>query len=1103
MSSPRFRSMCVAGALLSAIIVCGDLASGQAPARSAPSGSVSGSDPFAGLTFRNIGPATMGGRIDDLAVLETNPAVFYVAAATGGLWKTTNNGTTWETLFDDQDDVVSIGDIAIAPNDANTVWVGSGENNNRQSQSWGNGIYKSTDGGKTFKNMGLATSKIIARVIVDPVDHEVVYVAALGSVWGPGGERGVYKTVDGGLTWQRVLNVNDDTGATELVMDPSNNKVLYAAMYQRRRATWGFNGGGPGSDIYKSSDAGRTWTKLTNGIPSGPLGRIGMDVYRANPNIVYARIEHETESGTYRSDDAGLSWRKMSNVNPRPMYFSQIRIDPTSDARIYVLGVQIHISDDGGKTFIENGTLHSDHHAMWIDPNNSNHIIDGNDGGIGMSWDRGKTWEGIYNLDIGQFYHVAFDMQTPYYVYGGLQDNYSWGGPSAVRSRLGIVNDDWFSIQGGDGFEAQVDPKDPRTIYAESQDGNIVRVDRVSNERKAIRPVAARGEPPLRWNWNTPIVISPHDSNTIYVGANKVFKSTDRGQTWTAISPDVTSNTDRETLSLMGVVGKEVKIAKNDGVQSYGNIVQLVESPKQAGVLYTGSDDGVVQVTKDGGKTWTNITSKFPGLPKNAYVSRLTASAHDVNVVYASFDNHRADDFGTYVYASVDGGGNFRSIGEGLPKGHTVASMTEDPKNPSVLYSGTEFGLFVSPDRGGKWMRIRSNLPTVPIHEIVFHPRDNDMIVATHGRSIWILDDATPVQQIGEAMKADAYLFDIRAATQFNQANNRGFVTDKPFFGKNPAYGAHLSYYLAKESTNVALRIRDSAGTQVREITGNDLRTARRAGVNRVNWDLRHQPLPPQPGQQGGGPGGGGGGGGPFGGGGLNGPNVLPGDYQVTLVVDGKDVGTKTVRVNGDPDMPMTDADRRTLHDAALSLHELQKLGNAAADAVSTLGPQVQSADAMVKAASGPSASTTAIADLNRRLADLRRRLGVTGGGGGGGAAGGAAGGGSGGFEPGGPGGGPGGGGQGGGGGGGGFGGQQQNVRAQIGQLKGQIMGSTSLPTAQQIRTAGELRDDMAKVVQDANELIAAVPGLYEKIGAAGLKPAALKPLNAVSTGGR
>lgn len=1053
------RKSCLLVLLAALVAVSGgprlraEQAAAGASARQAapPAAAAAPAEPFPGLVFRNIGPATMGGRIDDLAVLESNPAVFYVGTATGGLWKTMNNGTTWEVLFDDLEDTVSIGDIAINPNDANTVWVGSGENNNRQSTSWGNGVYKSTDGGRTFKFMGLGMSKMIARIVVDPVDPEVVYVAALGSVFGPGGERGVYKTTDGGLTWSRILFVDADTGATELVMDPTNNKVLYAATYQRRRATWGFNGGGPGSAMWKSSDAGRTWTKLTNGVPTGPLGRIGMDVYRKNPNIVYARIEHAKESGTYRSDDAGQTWRKMSDVNPRPMYFSQVRIDPTTDSRIYVLGVDLHVSDDGGKTFTLQESLHDDHHAMWINPNNPNHIIEGTDGGIGISYDRAKTWEAIYNMDLGQFYHVTYDMETPYNVYGGLQDNYTWGGPSAVRSRQGISNDDWFSIHGGDGFEAQVDPKDPRTIYAESQDGNISRIDRVSNERKSIRPVPARGEPPLRWNWNTPILISPHDSNTIYVGANKVFKSTDRGNSWTAISGELTENTDREGLSLMGVKAAEFEIAKHDGVQSYGNIVSLVESPKQAGVLYAGTDDGKVHMTKDG-KTWTDITNKFPGVPKNAYVSRLVPSAHDVSVVYASFDNHRADDMGTYVYASVDGGNNFRSIGEGLPKGHTVASMTEDPKNPSVLYSGTEFGLFVSPDRGGKWLRVKSNLPTVPIHEIVFHPRDNDMIVATHGRSIWILDDATPLQQQAETMKADAYLFDLRGAMQFNQANDRGFIADKPFFGKNPTYGAPISFYLSKPQTSVALRIRDAAGTQVRELTGNDVRTASGAGINRVYWDLRHQPLAPLAGQQ---PGGGGGG---FGGGGNNGPNVLPGEYRVTLVVDGKDVATKTVRVSGDKDMPMTEADRKTWHDTALGLHELQRVANAAAEAVTTIATQVTAAEALVKtAANVPAAGKTALADVNTKLADLRRRLGV---------------------------------GQ-----GGGFGGQQANVRGQLGQTKGQIMGSTSLPTAQQVRIAAELREDMVKLVADTNALTAEVPAMYEALGATGAKPTALKPV--------
>jgi photosystem II stability/assembly factor-like uncharacterized protein len=924
--------------------------------------------------------------------------------------------------------------------------------------------------------MGLRDSKHIARILVDPVDHDIIYVAALGSLWGPGKERGVFKSTDGGLTWNNVLFVDQDTGATELVQDPSNNKVLYAATYQRRRATWGFNGGGPGSAIWKSSDAGRTWAKLTNGIPSGPLGRIGLDVYRANPNILYARIQHQSDSGTYRSDDAGLTWRKMSDVNPRPMYFSQIRVDPTNDLRVYVLGVQIHISDDGGKTFIENGTLHSDHHAMWINPRNSNHIIDGNDGGVGISWDKGRTWEGIYNLDLGQYYHVGFDMETPYNLCGGLQDNYTWCGPSAVRSRNGIVNDDWYQIQGGDGFEAVIDPNDPDTIYAESQDGNVVRVNRRTNERKTIRPLPNRGESGYRWNWNTPIHISPHSSSTIYVGGNRVFKSTDRGQTWVPISPDLTQNTDRETLALMGVTAKDFTIAKHDGVQSYGNLVQLAESPKQANVLYAGADDGSVNMTKDGGKTWTNVSARFPNMPKNAYVSGLIASAHDANTVYVSFDNHMNDDYNNYVYASVDGGTNFRYIAESLPKGQVVMTIAEDPKNPAVLYAGTEFGLFVSTDRGGSWQRVRSGLPTVPIHEIVFHPRENDMIVATHGRSIWILDDATPIQQAGEAMRADAFLFDSgRPAMQFNTANDRGFVTDKPFRGRNPTFGAPISYYLKGEvpPANLALRIRDGAGNVVRTISGDDLRNANKAGINRVHWDLRYQPLPAQPQQ-----GGGGGGGGFGGGGGTNGPFVMPGEYRVTLVVNNKDIATKPVRVIGDTAVQWTDADRKTWHDTALSFHRLQEQANEAADAVTQLGSHYQTLESLLKtAANVPAEARTAIEAAGKQLTDLRRRLGVTAPG----------------QQP---------QGGGGGGGGGGFGGGQNNpnVRAQFGQVKGQIMGSHSLPSEQQQRALTQGREDLTRVISDTNALITTIPTLFDKVGAGGLKPAALKPVRPLST---
>ena len=587
----------------------------QAPAPPTPimTDNSAGKGPLDRLAFRAIGPATPSGRIDDFAVLESDPDTFYVATATSGIYKTVNGGTTFTPVFDNEGSG-SVGAVAIAPTDANLVWAGTGEGNNRQSSSWGDGIYKSSDGGRSWKNMGLRASKQIAKIVVDPMDFSVVYVAALGDLWAAGGERGVFKTTDGGNTWQRVLFVDDDTGATELVMDPTNNKTLYAATYQRRRAQWGMNGGGAGSAIWKSTDAGQTWTKLERGLPAGPKGRIGLDLYRRDPNVVYARVEHQSESGVYRSDDGGASWRKMSDTNPRPMYFSQIRVDPQTDSRIYVLGVSLHVSDDGGRTFRADGAarIHVDHHAMWINPANPKHVMIGNDGGVSISRDRSATWIWLPNLLAAQAYHVEFDMQTPYHVCAGLQDNNTWCGPSAVRTNSGITNDDWYVISGGDGFQPLMDPSDARIVYAESQDGRMSRTDRTTNERTTVRPEPAEqkpGEPSLyRFNWDTAMQLSPFDPATIYIGANLVLKSADRGRSYQPISPDLTTNTDREALAIMGVVGKDITIAKHDGVGSFGNIVTLEESAAKQGVVWTGSDDGVVSVTQDSGKTWANVT---------------------------------------------------------------------------------------------------------------------------------------------------------------------------------------------------------------------------------------------------------------------------------------------------------------------------------------------------------------------------------------------------------------------------------------------------------------------------------------------------------------
>ncbi|MGH7593026.1 MAG: VPS10 domain-containing protein, partial [Gemmatimonadales bacterium] len=591
--------------LLAVATVVATPAPGRSPARPVtPSAddSTPPGGPFDRLHFRSIGPAVTSGRIDDIAVLERDTRIFYIATATGGLWKTSNNGVTLTPVFDSSS-MASIGAVAIPGDDPNLVWVGTGENNNRQSSSWGDGVYKSTDGGASWRNMGLRDSKQVARIVIDPVDHDIVYVAALGDLWKGGGERGIYKTTDGGLTWTRVLDAGPDAGGTALVMDPRDTKVLYAAMYQRRRASWGMNGGGPNSGLWKSSDAGRTWTRLTKGLPTGATGRIGLDIFRKNPSIVYARIEHPKQGGVYRSDDAGATWTRMGATNGRPMYFGIIRVDPENDLRVYEPTTPMLVSDDGGKTFRSDGapTIHVDFHAMWIDPKDGDHMMIGGDGGVGITYDKGKRWMWLPHLPVGQFYHVGYDMQEPYNVCGGLQDNNSWCGPSATRSAYGIGNDAWLSVVGGDGFVSLMDPTNHRIIFSESQDGYMGRIDKVTNESKSIRPEAPATEKPYRWNWDTPMLVSHTDPATVYVGANKLFKSTDRGHSWTVISGDLTTGVDRDTLVLRAVKGKDITVAKNDGVDAYATLFTIAESWKKPGVLWTGSDDGLVHLSRDGG----------------------------------------------------------------------------------------------------------------------------------------------------------------------------------------------------------------------------------------------------------------------------------------------------------------------------------------------------------------------------------------------------------------------------------------------------------------------------------------------------------------------
>ncbi len=854
---------------LAAVAFCGALATAALPG---PADQPNPTDKLKNLEFRELGPATMGGRIDDFAVVESNPNIVFVGVASGGVWKTTNNGTTWEPVFD-KEGVSTIGDIAIAPSDPSVVWVGTGEPNNRQSSSWGDGAYKSLDGGKTWLKMGLAATHHIGRIVIHPKNPDVVYVAALGHLWGPNAERGVYKTTDGGKTWAQALKINEDTGVSDIAMDPESPDTLYAAAYERRRTPYGFNGGGPDSAIYKTTDGGATWKKLTKGLPyenGGETGRIGLDIYRKDPNIVYALVQHE-KGGIFRSEDKGETWKKMSDTNPRASYYSQVRVDPNNDLRIWTLGASMYYSEDGGKTFSTQRvrSIHGDFHAMWIDPRDSNHIITGSDGGIHWSYDNGKTWDFINTIAIGQFYEVGLDNQKPYNICGGLQDNGSWCGPSNSLSRDGIVNEDWQVVHGGDGFYAAIDNTEPWIVYSESQDGHLGRRDLRTGQQRSIRPEAKAGEPRYRFQWNSPVAVSAHDHTTIYYGGNHLFKSTDRGDTWTRLGGDLTTGVDRNKLQVFGKMPDKNTLSRHDGVQDYPTITTLSESPLTPNVLWAGTDDGNLQVTRDAGKSWKNVASRVPGVPKGTYVSRVVASKYAEGTAYASLDGHRSDDYNIYIFLTTDYGENWKAIRNGIPdSAGSVHVVREHPRNQNLLFAGTEFGLWVSWDRGANWTAFKNNFPTVPVDDIEIQARENDLVLGTHGRSIWIFDDLTPVEKMDAGVAgSDLTFFAPRPAITWHIRNRRWSAGQKMFAAKNPPYGAILNYYLkeavppeapktgksdkddkekapagdkakeaaaAKKEGKVKISVFNKDGNLLREFDGPGA-----AGANRANWDLR------------------------------------------------------------------------------------------------------------------------------------------------------------------------------------------------------------------------------------------------------------------------
>lgn len=940
--------------VLRAILIGTTLFGASAAVTSAgPKDQPSPAEKFKNLEFREIGPATMGGRIDDFAVVEGNPNIVYVGTASGGIWKTTNNGTTWEPMFD-KEGVSTIGDLAIAPSDPSILWAGMGEPNNRQSSSWGDGVYKSLDGGRTWKKMGLEATKHIGRIVVHPKNPEIVYVAALGHLWGPNPERGVYKTRDGGMNWSLVLKIDDDTGVSDIAMDPDSPDTLYAAAYQRRRTVFGFDGGGPGSAIYKTVDGGATWKKLTKGLPyenGGDTGRIGLDIYRKDPDIVYAEVQHE-KGGIYRSEDKGETWKKMSDTDPRPSYYSQVRIDPNNDLRIWVLGAQMFYSEDGGKTFTTQRVrgIHGDFHALWINPADSNHMITGSDGGIHWSDDAGKSWDFINTIAIGQFYEASLDNEKPYHICGGLQDNASWCGPNMTPTRDGIKNEDWMLMPGGDGFYAAIDNVEPWIIYTESQDGHLSRLDTKTKQMRAIMPEAKAGEPHYRFQWNSPVAISLFDHKSVYYGGNYLFKSTDRGDSWVRLGGDLTTGVDRNKLQIFGKTPGKATLSRHDGVDDYPTITTLSESPLTASVLWVGTDDGNVQVTRDGGKTWKNVAPRVPGVPNGTYVSRVVASRAEEGAALVAFDGHRGDDYNVYLFATNNYGESWKAIRNGIPdSAGSVHVVREHPKNSNLLFAGTEFGLWVSWDRGVNWTALKNNLPTVPVDDIEIQARENDLVLATHGRSIWLFDDLTPIEKMdGGTAASNLTFFPPRAATTWHLDRRQWFTGQKIFIAKNPPYGAILNYYLkdaapgeagkkdkgsdakkveaenkteadtdaaARKEGKAKISVFDGDGKLVREFDGPGT-----AGVNRTAWDLRwNSPAEPTPQQLEAAAAG-------FGFG-PRGPLVEPGEYTIKIKA-GEHEATQKVTVVEDPRVEISAADRSARREAIEQLYAMAKVSD-------------------------------------------------------------------------------------------------------------------------------------------------------------------------------
>ncbi|HEY0514855.1 MAG TPA: hypothetical protein VGH73_23375 [Thermoanaerobaculia bacterium] len=946
-------------------------------------------DLLAGMAARSIGPATMSGRLPALDVVESNPDLMYAGGAAGGVWKSTNGGLSWTPVFDDQP-VASIGVIAVNQANPDVVWVGTGEGNPRNSVSIGNGIYRSLDGGRTWAHLGLEKTEHIHRIVLHPTDPNVAWVAALGQVWGENPERGVFKTTDGGKTWRRVLYVDPRTGAGDLVIDPGNPNHLFAAMWQYRRWPWGFKSGGPGSGFYASYDGGETWKRYAeeDGLPKGDLGRIGVAISRSNPNVVYALVEAE-KSALLRSSDNGRTWKTANGdqrTAERPFYYSDIKVDPQWPNRLYNLTARLMVSEDSGASFNLLGRsreVHGDYHAMWIDPRDPDHIVTGSDGGMAISHDRGETWQFVSTLPIGQFYHVDVDMDRPYNVYGGLQDNGSWRGPSSDWNQGGIQNSAWNVIGGGDGFDTHPDPADSMAGYSESQGGELVRWNLRGREMKLIKPAQPKGLEKLRFNWNAALAQDPFDAGTIYIGSQYVHKSTDRGASWTVISPDLTTNNaEWQQQQKSGGLTLDVSAAEN-----FTTLLAIAPSPLQQGVIWTGSDDGRLHVTRDGGKTWTSVEKNVPGVPANTWIPNILPSKYDAGSAFVVFDNHRREDFTPYVYRTDDWGKTWKSLATRDLRGYALA-VEQDPADKNLLFLGTEFGLYVSFDGGARWTPWKHGLPTTSVMALKIHPRDLDLVIGTHGRALYVLDDITPLRGMSAATLAEpVHVYSGQPALLYRAVRGFGGIRGGgagEFQGKNRPYGAMLTFSLnapglplpddekerqRKETEREKARtatagVGGSAATdrptgtpredvpsrgevagaeaaagagagegdrgpkaeiRITDASGKLVRTLKPAvkqGLNRVVWDFGREPYRnPESQQRFQRPGG------------DSGPNVIPGTYNVVVKYGGHE-SKGTVTVAPDPALKSSPADWQAWDAATVRSGSLQ---NAVADAINRI----------------------------------------------------------------------------------------------------------------------------------------------------------------------